>query len=94
MTSRERVRAALEHREPDRIPVDNNGIVSSIHEVAYANLLKHLGYHEEVVVMDAVQRITHNSDAVLQALGVDTRYLYPGGPSDRKSTRLNSSHRL
>jgi uroporphyrinogen decarboxylase len=82
MTSRERVRTALGHKEPDRLPVDNNGIVSSIHEVAYANLLAHLGYHEEIVVMDAVQRITQNSEQVMRSLGVDTRYLYPGGPSN------------
>ena len=43
MTSRERVRLALNHEEPDRVPIDNNGIVSSIHEVAYANLLRTSG---------------------------------------------------
>ena len=43
MTPRERVRVALRHQEPDRVPIDNNGIVSSIHEAAYANLLSRLG---------------------------------------------------
>jgi uroporphyrinogen decarboxylase len=81
MTPRERVRLALSHKEPDRVPIDNNGIVSSIHEVAYANLLERLGVQEKVVVLDAVQRITLNSDTVLSSLGVDTRYLYPGAPS-------------
>jgi len=81
MTSRERVRAAVNHREPDRVPVDNNGVVSSIHEVAYANLLAHLGYREEITVFDAVQRLALSSEAVLQSLGVDTRYLYPNAPA-------------
>ncbi len=81
MTSRERVRLALSHKEPDRVPVDNNGSVSSIHEVAYANLLQSIGIHEEIVVLDAVQRITLNSEQVLGALGVDTRYLYPNTPA-------------
>jgi uroporphyrinogen decarboxylase len=81
MTSRERVRLALEHREPDRVPIDSNGIVSSIHEVAYANLLQSLGIQEEIVVLDTVQRITLNSEQVLGALGVDTRYLYPNAPA-------------
>lgn len=81
MTPRERVRLALSHEEPDRIPIDNNGIVSSIHEVAYANLLERLGLQEKVVVMDAVQRITLNSEKVLDSLGVDTRYVYPNAPS-------------
>lgn len=81
MTSRERVRLALNHKEPDRVPIDNNGVVSSIHEVAYANLIKNLGIHEDIVVLDAVQRIALNSEEVLSSLGVDTRYLYPSAPS-------------
>jgi len=81
MTPRERVRLALNHEEPDRVPIDNNGIVSSIHEVAYANLLERLGVQEKIVVLDAVQRITLNSEKVLTSLGVDTRYLYPSAPS-------------
>jgi uroporphyrinogen decarboxylase len=81
VTPRERVRLALNHRESDRIPVDNNGIVSSIHEVAYANLLASLGAREKVVVLDAVQRIALNSEAVLTSLGVDTRYVYPNAIS-------------
>jgi uroporphyrinogen decarboxylase len=80
MTSRERVRVALQHREPDKVPIDNNGIVSSIHEVAYGNLLRYLGIEEEPVILDAVQRIVLSSEEVLQALGVDTRYLYPAAP--------------
>jgi len=68
VTSRERVRKALNHHEPDRIPIDNNGIVSSIHEVAYQNLLVALDLHEDVVILDPVQRIVLNSEQVLDAL--------------------------
>ncbi len=81
MTSRERVRRAINHEEPDRVPIDNNGIVSSMHEVAYRNLLGYLEMKEEPVILDAVQRITLNSEGVLEALGVDTRYLYPNAPA-------------
>jgi len=81
MTPRERVRAALSHAEPDRVPVDNNGLVSSIHEVAYANLLRQLGRTEEVAILDPVQRIVLASEEVMRTLGVDTRYLYPQAPS-------------
>jgi len=81
MTSRERVRKSLAHEEPDRVPVDNGGIVSSMHEVAYRNLLYTLGIDEEPVILDPVQRIVLNSEAVLAALQVDTRYLYPNPPS-------------
>ena len=81
MTPRERVRAALSHKEPDRMPVDNNGFVSSIHEVAYANLLRQLDRREEAVILDPVQRIVLASEEVMKRLGVDTRYLYPQAPS-------------
>jgi len=81
MTSRERLRLALEHKEPDRVPVDNNGIVSNIHEVAYKNLIDYLGLKEEIVILDPVQRIVLASEDVLRTLGVDTRYIYPNAPS-------------
>ena len=81
MTSRERFRASLNHQEGDRVPVDNNGIVSSIHEVAYANLLRHQGRTEEIAILDPVQRIVLSSEHMMNLLRVDTRYLYPNTPS-------------
>jgi uroporphyrinogen decarboxylase len=81
MTPRERVQTALRHAEPDRVPVDNNGLVSSIHEVAYRNLLARLGRTEEIVILDPVQRIVLSSEEVMKRLRVDTRYIYPNAPS-------------
>ena len=44
MTSRERVLAALNHRQPDRVPIDFAGHRSSgIAAIAYAKLKKELG---------------------------------------------------
>jgi uroporphyrinogen decarboxylase len=44
MTSRERIIAAIEHRQPDRVPVDLGATPSSgISATAYGNLKKHLG---------------------------------------------------
>ena len=44
MTPRQRIVAALEHREPDRLPIDFAGTeCSSIHMIAYDKLRKHLG---------------------------------------------------
>jgi uroporphyrinogen decarboxylase len=44
MTSRERVRAVLEGREPDRVPIDCGGTeVTGMHGIAYNNLKAHLG---------------------------------------------------
>ena len=44
MTSRERILRALNHQEPDRVPVDLSGHRSSgIAAIAYAKLRSHLG---------------------------------------------------
>jgi len=44
MTSRERVLAAINHREPDRLPIDIGGTeVTGIHGIAYNRLKAHLG---------------------------------------------------
>ena len=47
MTSRERVRLAMNHQEPDRVPIDLGGMGSTnIMAIAYNNLKKHLGITE------------------------------------------------
>jgi len=81
MTSRERIRKAIHHLEPDRLPVDNGGGVSGMHETAYRNLLDHLCMEDEIKIYDAVQRLALVKDEVLDFLGVDTRYIYANPPS-------------
>jgi uroporphyrinogen decarboxylase len=75
MTSRERVRAALDHREPDRLPVDLGGsIVTSITKAAYEPLMAHLGLDAAPVrVYDEVQQLPFLADSLLDRFGVDTR---------------------
>ena len=82
MNSRDRVQTAITFKEPDRIPIDNNGNVSGMHEVAYNNLLKYLGFNDEVRIYDPVQRLAEVSDEIKDMLGVDTRYIYPNAPSN------------
>jgi len=73
MTSRERVLAALNHMEPDRIPVDLGGHRSSgIAAIAYHKLRKHLGLPEKAVrVYDMVQQLAIIDEDVLDLFGVD-----------------------
>ena len=80
LTSRERVLAALEHREPDRAPIDLGGNQTGIHKTAYKRLLDYLGWTEEIEIMDLVQQLAKPSEAVLERLRVDTRYVSAGGP--------------
>jgi len=79
MNSRQRIIAALEHREPDRLGWDLGGThVSSIHVVAYRNLCRYLGIDPEPVVFsDVLQQVVRPCEALLDRLEVDTRGLFP-----------------
>ena len=81
MTPRERVLKAVNHETPDRVPIDLGGHQSGIHKFAYQSLLKHLGLPDEVVIMDAVQQLARPSEAVLERLHVDTRYVGAKAPA-------------
>ncbi len=74
MTSRERVLASLNHREPDIVPIDFSGHRSSgIAAIAYARLRKHLGLPERPIrVYDPVQQLAIVDEDVLERFGVDT----------------------
>jgi uroporphyrinogen decarboxylase len=82
-TSRERVIAALDRREPDRVPRDLGGTrFSSIHVQAYRALRPALGLPErEPVVADLSQQLALVEDDVMDALGADVRGIGPRAPS-------------
>ncbi len=75
LSPRERVVAALRHEEPDRVPIDLGGFQTGIHVSAYRELIAHLGLEEQIVILDPVQQLAKPSEAVLERLRVDTRYL-------------------
>jgi uroporphyrinogen decarboxylase len=74
MTPRQRVLAALDHRQPDRTPVDLSGHRSSgIAAVLYPRLREALGLAPRTVdVYDPVQQLAIVHEDVLDALGIDT----------------------
>ena len=47
-SSRERVLAAINHQEADRVPIDLGGFQTGIHKNAYKALIDHLGLDEEL----------------------------------------------
>ncbi len=75
MNSRERVMLALNHKEPDRIPIDLGGsICSSIHKNAYIEFKKYLGMDlEEIKMADYVQQLPYLDEALLERFDVDFR---------------------
>jgi uroporphyrinogen decarboxylase len=74
MNSRERILAALNHQQPDRVPVDLSGTRSSgISAIAYARLRDHLGLEKRPIrVYDILQQIAIVDEDVLSLFGVDT----------------------
>ena len=73
MNSRERILAAINHMQPDRIPVDLGATPSSgISVVAYRNLINHLGMgHLKNQVYDVIQEVTQPEMELLDHFGVD-----------------------
>lgn len=71
---RERVMAAVNHRLPDRVPVDLGGHRSSgIMAIAYDRLKRHLGIKSgDIYVYDVVQQLAIVEPEVLDYFGVDT----------------------
>lgn len=74
MTPRERVLAALNHQEPDRVPIDFSGHRSSgIAALAYSKLRRSLGLEPRPIrVYDPVQQLAIVDEDVLARLNVDT----------------------
>jgi uroporphyrinogen decarboxylase len=77
--SRARIRAALDHREPDRIPFDLGGSrMTGIHLRAYTRLRAALGLPSvDVRVGDLTQQLAEVDTDVMDLLGCDVRVLGP-----------------
>jgi len=74
MNSRQRVLAALDHREPDRVPIDLSGHQSSgISATLYPKLRRALGLPEKPVrVYEPIQQLAIVDEDVLDRFGIDT----------------------
>ncbi len=73
MKSRERIVTALNHEEPDRVPIDLGGsAVTTISKLTYAALREHLGLPRlDVREMETTQQVAFVDDDMLDRLGVD-----------------------
>jgi uroporphyrinogen decarboxylase len=72
MNSRERILAAINHKQPDRIPIDIGATPSSgLSAVAYSNLIKYLGLNLKNHVYDVIQEVTQPEIELLDFLKVD-----------------------
>ncbi len=79
MTSKQRIRAAIEHRQPDRIPVDfGASFITGIHCSVVEALRHHYGLPKRPVkVCEPYQMLGEIEDDLRAALGVDTTPVFP-----------------
>ena len=92
MTSRERMITALNHQEPDRVPIDLGGFQTGIHKNAYIGLIDFMGIKEEIEMLDPVQQIVKPSETLLQKFHVDVRYITSHSPDSFKG-RIEKNER-
>lgn len=92
MTHRERVMTALEHREPDRVPLDLASThVTGISAVALSNLRSYLGLPAtRPRIVDDVQGIALPEDDIMQRFDVDTRGLFPVTSNNIKTALVDA----
>ena len=90
MTSRERVNAALEHKEPDRVPVDLGSMLSTgIMGMAYNELKAYLGISSGRTRMyDLGQQLAEPEIEILERIGADILPLFVSEPRKWKPSKL------
>ena len=86
MTPRQRVRKALNHEIPDRVPIDLGGFQTGIHKNAYIALLEYLNIDDKVTIMDPVQQLARPCEEILQRFSIDIRYVFAHGPESFKGS--------
>ena len=83
MNSRERVLTALDHKQPDRVPIDLGGsIVTTITAPAYKSLRWHLNLAQVPIrLMDLAQQIVLVDEDVMHMIGADVMPVFANEPA-------------
>lgn len=89
MTSRERVAIAINHEEPDRIPL-LLGVTTSttLNIVAYERLKRYLGVDTPTVILSKDAQLARIDEKILEILHVDTRPLFGQPPKYWKDVEV------
>ncbi len=81
MTSRQRVLTALNHKEPDRVPIDLGGLGTNLQVRAQDELKNYLGIKGKTKAY--VRQHAEPDEAILERFKIDTRYV--------RANKLNKS---
>jgi uroporphyrinogen decarboxylase len=92
LSHRQRILKALNHQQPDRVPLDlGSTIVTGIAIGAYNRLKNFLGLElSETKELDRTAQVAVVDDAVLDLFEIDTRGIIPGLPENRPLVELPS----
>ncbi len=91
MTHRERLLAALEHREPDRLPMDlGTARFTGMTAPAYEKLRAHLGFGDPGPIVDRMQQLVEMDERILHHLDVDARAFSFGAPDSGGDVELGN----
>jgi uroporphyrinogen decarboxylase len=72
MNSRDRIMTAINHRQPDKVPVDlGSSTVTGISAIAYNKLKSHLKIDKPTRVFDVVQQLASVDMEIVDLFGVD-----------------------
>jgi len=98
-TSFQRVFTTLEHKEPDRIPIDLGGTaVTGINIHGLRKLKDYLGIPGEVLLRDQITQLAVTDDSTFAHLDLDVRSVQPQPPANpgpaRDEGRVGNYYRL
>jgi uroporphyrinogen decarboxylase len=84
LTHRQRILTALDHQQPDRIPLDlGSTIVTGVSCKAYGALRNYLGLEPaEIKIFDRIAQVAVIEDPILDLFQIDTRGVIPGQPEN------------
>jgi uroporphyrinogen decarboxylase len=96
MDSRTRLLTALDHREPDHVPLDLGGSrATGIHVAAYGELRATLGLPQlQPRIVDFSQRLADVDEDVMEFLGSDVKCVNPASPSSYHRELLDDGQYL
>jgi uroporphyrinogen decarboxylase len=81
LSSRERIVTALNHKEPDRVPIAFGGLHDSIHLIGHWKLKKHFGFEGgEDIIQDPFQQIVFPDNRLMEMFHSDIQPVYAKPP--------------
>lgn len=87
MTHRDRVLTAVDHKEPDRIPMDMGSVGSLLVDSVYFDVKKQLGITEDIPPYRMGSTANYYDERIMEALDTDFRHVWLSSPDKPKNVQ-------